>query len=38
MKRKFSLEDMKDIVLLMMLESSGLEGWRFVAKLAECLN
>ena len=36
MKRKFSMEDLKDIVILMMLAKSAREGWLFVASLAQC--
>ena len=36
MKRKFSMEDLKDIVILMMLAKSAREGWLFVSSLAQC--
>ena len=36
MKNKLDLEDLRDIVIMMMMQKNGLFGWRFVERISKC--
>ena len=36
MKNKLEMEDLKDIVIMMMMQKNGLFGWRFVERISKC--